>query len=316
VHKVFFSFDENGKGDSALITGDCAYHLLRVLRLKPGAVVTLCDGKNTDYSATLRQIDVKNLICRFDINESFPCDTEPKIPVTLYQSLPKGDKMEWVIQKSVELGVSKIVPLYTDHSLIRDVEKKTARYQLIAQSAAAQSKRGIIPEVTLPQTFSQVLKGKAESMTNGLTRTENNGRPNAFSATDKADSELFRHNENILSLVALSPGELANCQNSALGLDCQVSALGLDCQVSSLGLDCQASVLGLVRVFDKVYPTAIDLWIGPEGGFSSEEISSLLSTGVKPISLGKRVLRTETAALVALAQINLLTENLLNDISG
>jgi 16S rRNA (uracil1498-N3)-methyltransferase len=248
VPKYFFNPNDLNKGDLTF-RNETAHHLLQVLRLKPGAQVTLCDGKNSDYTAVLREADAKRMVCRLDVSEPIPCETEAPVFTTLYQALPKGDKMELIIQKCVELGVGKIVPLYTAHTLAKNAEKKTERYQRIAESAAEQSMRGIIPEVTLPQTFAQILaKKKNES----------------------------------LWLVALSPLEFPK----------------------------STPIKTLAKVFRVLVtlPASIGLWVGPEGGFSPEEVSALLTAGAVSFTLGQRVLRTETAGLAALAQINCLTE--------
>jgi 16S rRNA (uracil1498-N3)-methyltransferase len=249
--KYFFKDGDFVKGYVAL-RNDTAHHLIHALRIKPGTQVTLCDGKGTDWTGTLREVDVKRGICRFGLSEPTPCVTEPHIPVTLYQALPKGDKMELIIQKCVELGVHKIIPVYTAHSLIRDAEKKTARYQRVSLSAAEQSLRGIVPRIMPPQTLTQALEEK---------------------------------NICALPLVALSPKEA-------------------DGFMPHWRRDKTASLLEILR---PPFPASIDLWIGPEGGFSLEEAAALANAGTIPISLGPRVLRTETAALAALAQINLLT---------
>ncbi|MCL2603623.1 MAG: 16S rRNA (uracil(1498)-N(3))-methyltransferase [Defluviitaleaceae bacterium] len=250
--KYFFNDGDFNEGYVAL-RNDTAHHLIHALRMKAGAEVTLCDGKGMDWRGVLRETDVKRGICRFDLSDPTPCRTELPVSVTLYQALPKGDKMELIIQKCVELGVHKIVPLYTAHSLIRSAEKKTARYQRVAESAAEQSMRGIVPKVAPPSAFTQ-----------------------AVTERDKQSRML----------AALSPGEIVN-----FGTICS------EVRPSALhDIYCDA-------------PSAyIDLWVGPEGGFSSEEITALFSAGAVPISLGPRVLRTETAAFTALAQINLLME--------
>lgn len=217
----------------------------------------LCDGKGFGYRALLREADARKLICRFDISDPTPCDTEPPIPITLYQSLPKGDKAELIIQKCVELGVNKIIPLYTAHSLVRDAEKKTIRYARIALSAAEQCMRGIVPEVTPPRTFGLALAGMET---------------------------------NASHMAALSPSEMP-----------------------TLGDFCD-NAFNIHEVFSLLSPTSIGLWVGPEGGFSQGEVAALVDAGVMPITLGKRVLRTETAALTALAQINLMSEMFRHDL--
>ena len=228
--------------------GDGAHHLLHVLRMKEGARVTLCDGQSTDYPAILREADRKKMLCHFTTQAPAPCETELRLPIALYQSLPKGDKFEAVIQKCVELGVFSILPVYTAHSLAKNADKKTARYQKIAEAAAGQSMRGIVPQVHLPATFAQAL----------------------------AQAE-----KTALHLIALSPSEAP--------------------------ADFTPRTLREI-LSEAPRPCAISLWIGPEGGFSPQEVTALLDVGAIPFTFGKRVLRTETAAPAALAQISCLLE--------
>ncbi|MCL2204245.1 MAG: 16S rRNA (uracil(1498)-N(3))-methyltransferase [Defluviitaleaceae bacterium] len=242
-----YFFPAGDAGEALTLRGETAHHLLHVLRLKPGARITLCDGNCRDYAAVLREVDAKGASCLLELSPPVLCETEPFIPVTLYQALPKGDKMETVIQKSVELGVHKIIPLYTAHSLVKNAEKKIARYQKIAEAAAGQSMRGIIPLISPPMKFPQAL------------------------------GEAFFP---VHWLVAVSPSEAPD----------------------------HSPPVSLRSFFRAHASGSIGLWIGPEGGFSPEEITALIAAGATPITLGKRVLRTETAALAALAQINGITE--------
>jgi 16S rRNA (uracil1498-N3)-methyltransferase len=254
-------FDAAAVSDKTVaLGGDAAFHLLHVLRLKPGARITLCDGKGTDYSAVMREADAGKGTCVFHLSEPIPCGTEPPVGVTLYQALPKGDKMEWIIQKSVELGVVKIVPVYTSRTVTRDAGKKTARYQRIAESAAGQSMRGVVPEVTPPVAFME--------------------------AVNDIDPQVRR-------LAALSPSEAVGPALPAL----HTLLLSNDFNFGRI----DQNLFGIP-------PTPLSLWIGPEGGFAPDEAAALIASGAEPFTLGPRVLRTETAALAALAQIICLTE--------
>ena len=135
-------------GDRALITGEDASHITRSLRLRPGEAVTLCDGSGFDYRARILETGDPVVL---ELLEKLPSSTEPRARLTLFQALPKGDKMEFIIQKSVELGVHRIVPLLTSRCISRpdpkSMEKKLVRYRKIAAEAAKQSGRAIIPEV-------------------------------------------------------------------------------------------------------------------------------------------------------------------------
>ena len=222
-------------GDRITIEGTTAHHLLHVLRMGIGDSATLCDGAATDYAATIET--VKKSQVTFALGNPQPCITEPQVQIVLYQSLPKGDKLEIIIQKCVELGVHKIVPVMTAHCVarIKDTAKKSARYQAIAESAAGQSMRGTVPRVCEAVTFedavSQVGKG-------GLTLV------------------AHEQEQNNMLTAALSPAKIIN------------------------------------------------IWIGPEGGFAQEEIAALQNHGAITVSLGPRILRTETAAIAAVAVIS------------
>ena len=134
-------------GQTAVIDGQDARHLAGALRITVGERLTLCDGAGTDYPGT--------------VTAALPTTAEPSLQVTLYMGLPKADKMEWVIQKAVELGVAVVVPVTTARSIVRmdakDGEKKRQRWQRIAAEAAGQSGRGRIPTVEAPITFRQAL---------------------------------------------------------------------------------------------------------------------------------------------------------------
>ena len=256
--KYFFKPSERN-GDVIVLKEDAAHHLLQVLRIKSGSRVILCDGAGVDYASTLEMADVKKGLCSFRILNEIPCETELPRKTTLFQALPKSDKMEWIIQKCVELGVHQIVPLYTAFTVVRDAEKKMVRFNRVAESAAGQSMRGIVPEVALPMAFKDAVKEIVV------------GEP--------------RVKSRATHLVALSPSEVADLP--------QVER----CSIK----EWFASNAALTD-------SPLAIWVGPEGGFSPEEITALLDAGVQPISLGRRVLRTETAGLTALAQIMLFAE--------
>jgi len=219
------------------------HHLKQVLRVRTGAQIILCDGKSLDYHCTVKALDPLSL----SLDSIHPCKTEPPCKITLYQAIPKADKLEWIIQKAVELGVYAIVPIYTEHAVIRPSrpgETKMARYQKIAESAAGQSMRGIIPVVDAPMTWDEAFKSL----------------PNVQFMLAAYEKE---HQQTLKTILDEPP-------------------------LSSL--------------------TDIGLWIGPEGGFSEKEVSAMTEAGFKFAGLGPRILRTETAAIAALAQIMLMLE--------
>ena len=146
-------------GSSAVVEGADARHIAGSLRMTAGETLTLCDGAGTDYACTVTAVERERVT--LSVDAATPTTTEPTLAVTLYMGLPKGDKMELIIQKCVELGVTAIVPVATARSIVRldakDGAKKQARWQKIADEAAGQSGRGILPAVEAPISWKQAL---------------------------------------------------------------------------------------------------------------------------------------------------------------
>ena len=137
---------DNGEG-YVLIDGDDAHHISRSLRMAVGDKIEVCDKVGTVYTCQLEKFSDKDVLAR--VLSSEESKSEPRCKVTLYQALPKSDKMETIIQKTIECGVYKIVPFRSEFTVVkldsRDGEKKRERWQKIAEGAAKQSGRGIIP---------------------------------------------------------------------------------------------------------------------------------------------------------------------------
>jgi len=235
--KYFFKPDER-TGDTIKIIGNSAHHLLHVLRLRIGHEVVFCNGQNIDYCAKLVSASEKPASLTFNILSESPSNTEAVTPITLYQGLPKGDKIDWIVEKCTEAGISKIIQVYTARTVVKvkDSAKKTERLARISESAAAQSMRGTIPAVLPPISFAKALE-------------------------DIDDSNLH--------LIAFEREQTRSIKS----------------------------------VISNLKPSPIALWVGPEGGFEECEAQALEKKGAIPISLGPRILRTETAGLVALTQI-------------
>ncbi len=146
-------FSSNIAGDKIIIDSEDVRHIKNVLRLKTGDKIEVCDGKGCDYSCEISDIEEKEIICL--IKEKRFADTEPPIKLTLYQGLPKAAKMDYIIQKNTELGISEIVPCELARCVVKlddkkSAAKKAARWQKIAEEAAKQCGRGIIPAVCEP----------------------------------------------------------------------------------------------------------------------------------------------------------------------
>lgn len=235
----FFVENENIKDGVITLYGDDAGHISRVLRGKIGDRLTVCDGTGYDYEAEITEISEKEI--KLAVIDTVCTISEPSVKITLYQGLPKGDKMELIIQKCVELGVFKIVPVNTERCIVKidrnKEKKKVERWRKISESAAKQSGRGIIPDIGNVMDFDGAIK---EAVKNGR---------------------------------AMIPYELETERGLKAFLD-----------------DFRKENNGNMAVF-----------IGPEGGFSAGEIETALSAGVIPVTLGKRILRTETAGMCAVA---------------
>lgn len=151
-------FVESGNPEEIVITGEDARHIGRSLRMRPGEPLTVC-AEGMDYQCEITRITESEVYLH--PLKITPCAAEPNVEVTLYQAVPKQDKLAEIVQKSVELGVSRIVPVLTSRCVARpsvpDFEKKRSRLQKIAHSAAKQSGRGIIPEVTLLRNWKEAL---------------------------------------------------------------------------------------------------------------------------------------------------------------
>lgn len=156
--------DIDRDGNTAAIRGEDAYHIARSLRMAEGDGVTLCDGRGTDYSCRLTRI--RDDECTAEILDTHPSESEPSAEITLFMAYPKGDKLETVIQKAVELGAAKIIPFESSRCIKRPSAEKDGRrltrLTRIAKEAAKQCGRGIIPEVLPTLRFREVLARRAE----------------------------------------------------------------------------------------------------------------------------------------------------------
>lgn len=164
--------DEN----NITLTGSDAVHVGRSLRMKPGEPLTVCCG-GIDYNCEISEITSDTVY--LSLKEKVVCAAEPNIEVTLFQAVPKMDKLEYIIQKSVELGVSRIVPMLTRRCVSRpderDFAKKLARLNKIAAEAAKQSGRGIIPQVTPIVSYKKALEMMKELDRNVILYEEEGG---------------------------------------------------------------------------------------------------------------------------------------------
>lgn len=161
----FFVRGEQVQNNKITIKGDDARHISFSLRMAVGESITVCDMQGIEYDCTICDFDGGQVV--LDVLSSCPSENEPRVNVSLYQALPKGDKLDSVIQKAVECGVSRIVPFESERCIVRiksDAEdKKRIRRCRIAEEAAKQCGRSIIPDVTMSVSFEKMLEDAAKS---------------------------------------------------------------------------------------------------------------------------------------------------------
>ena len=236
-----FFVDEEIESSEYSLFGEDGRHIAKSLRMKQGENLTLCSPSGTVHNCVVEKVEGDFVGVR--ILSSEQSETEPSVKVTLYQALPKGDKMEFIIQKAVEIGVTEIVPVISSRCVSRpdqkSLSKKLLRWQKIAKQADMQSGRGIVPKVKDAVPFEK-------------------GVENA-----KGEKVIFYE----------------------------------------LGGESVKDILS-----DK--QKEISIFIGSEGGFSGDEVDLVLKNGGRKATLGKRILRAETAPLVALTVIMYETNNL------
>ena len=265
-----------------LIKGTDCHHLKNVLRKKPGDELSLCGSDGSTYSCKILSFGRDAAVCEILGVSEGSC--EPLVPVVLFQGVPKGDRMELIIQKCVELGVSSIVPVITEHTVVkladaRDREHKQNRWQKISAEAAKQSGRNIVPPVGEVTGFSGIF----EAVPEGWLKV------------------IPYENEETLSLKECLRGSLegAGSQGAAPRTGNGADSKGAGSEESAA----LRSGSGGSAEPDGRGPAGIAFIIGPEGGFSEAEVKAAAANGFIPVTLGKRILRTETAGIAVLAAI-------------
>ena len=221
-------------GDKVNLEKNNEHHLLKVLRFPVDKTITLFNGDGFDYQAIV--VSTKKT-CKVEILSQQKNESESSLDLTLAQGIAKGEKMDFLIQKAVELGVKRIIPIQTERCVVRLKADKAAKridhWQKIANHACGQSGRSVIVDISLPKTLTELLS---------------------------------KPNQNGFVLHHRATENLEMMEKSS-----------------------KATIL-----------------IGPEGGLSDNEIKEAIKAGFQPILLGKRILRTETASLVAIANMQLL----------
>jgi 16S rRNA (uracil1498-N3)-methyltransferase len=247
MHHFFVSASQiDHQSNTVKITNGDVHHMRKVLRLTAGDHVSISDGSATRYTAVIRELNPESVMLEILTTNAADMD-QAGLPVTLVQGVAKGSKMEWIVQKTTEMGINAIKPVMTEFTVVRyaslsDAQKKRDRWQKIAEEASKQSKRLSVPFVHTPESFSNHMRYTHEDKTKTL-------RLLAHEKT--AGLKLSNY---------LTPENLGKYQQ-------------------------------------------IEIWVGPEGGFSEEEVELACQSGVNLVGLGPRILRTETAGLVLLSII-------------
>ncbi|MBP2033034.1 16S rRNA (uracil1498-N3)-methyltransferase [Clostridium algifaecis] len=237
MHKFFVSKD-NIVNNTAYISGEDVKHIYKVLRLEAGDKISINNCEGEEFLAEIESVNKEQVQAR--IIEKLLLNNESKLDIYLFQGFPKASKMDLIVQKATELGVKKIIPVFTERVVVKNKQgesKKVDRWRRISKEACKQCKRSVIPEIECPLEFDDMLK-------------------------ILPDMDLI-----------LVPYE--NEEN--------------------LGIKKLSSYIDR----DKIKKIAII--IGSEGGFSEEEITCLKDLGANIVTLGPRILRTETAGFVAIS---------------
>lgn len=218
------------------VEGEDAQHISRSLRMKVGDELLFCDGQGTDYRCALTALSPSLVTAQ--VLERFDCQSEPALKLHLYQALPKADKLEWIIQKAVELGASSITPVLTSRCISRpqkdQLDKKLARWNKIAQEAAKQSGRGILPPVHPLLSWEEAL-AQASAQGPSILCYEGGGAPlGTFVQPGTSALSLFVGAEGGFSPDEVALAKQYHCSPATLGpriLRCETAPL---CAISIL----------------------------------------------------------------------------------
>lgn len=224
--------------DTAELAGNEAHHLLHVMRAKVGTELIVFDGQGAEFRAQI--VEVRRTTVRLKILERLDADRELPLRITIGVALPKGDRQGWLVEKAVELGVARLVPLQTERGMAQPSDNAVARLRRRAIEACKQCGRNRIPEIAAAQSFESFIEDVSHE---GL--------------------RLLAQPQGEQSIRGLAQGALQSA-------------------------------------------TEVVLAVGPEGGFTNEEVAAAVATGWTTVDLGPRVLRVETAVLALVAAIGLM----------
>lgn len=238
----FFVEESQIENDKIVITGEDVKHISSVLRMQKGEQILIGSKETLEtYLTEIEQIEKEKVVVK--IIEKHDTQTESNVEIDLYQGLPKADKMELIIQKTTEIGISKVIPVDMVRCIVKldekDAKKKIERWQKVAEGAAKQSKRSKIPEIKN--------KIKIKDLENIISQYD------AFIVAYEEENEVTLKQE--------------------------------------------------LKKLKEQEKYKIGILVGPEGGITKEEIEKLTSYNAKVVTLGKRILRTETAPIVLTSNI-------------
>ena len=241
----FFVTSDQIVGDFLTIIGDDVNHMKNVLRMRCGEAFTAADENGVFYRCEVDVLEKTQVMAKILWKEQGTSELSSKI--YLFQGLPKSDKMELIIQKAVELGAYQIIPVATKRAIVKLDAKKEAskrkRWQSIAEGAAKQSGRMVIPQISEVKTFGEALQ------------------------------------------------------------------MAKELDVNVIPYECARGMEGTREIFGNIKPgMSVGIFIGPEGGFEESEVEKAKELNIKPVTLGKRILRTETAGLTTLSILVYLLE--------
>ncbi len=241
----FFITSGQITGNELTIVGDDVNHMKNVLRMRTGEAFTAADENGMFYRCEVDVLDKQQVTAKILWKEEGSSELSSKI--YLFQGLPKSDKMELIIQKAVELGAYEIIPVATKRAIVKLDAKKEAsklkRWQSIAEGAAKQSGRMLIPQISEVKTFGEALQ------------------------------------------------------------------MAKELDVNIIPYECARGMEGTREILGNIKPgMSVGIFIGPEGGFEESEVEKAQELGVKPVTLGRRILRTETAGLTTLSILMYLLE--------
>ncbi len=241
----FFITSAQVAGEVLTIVGDDVNHMKNVLRMREGEHFSVADENGMCYECAVETLEKHQVTAK--ILEKKMGETELSSKIYLFQGLPKSDKMEFIIQKAVELGAYQIIPVATKRAIVKLDAKKEAsklkRWQAIAEGAAKQSGRVLIPQISEVKSFEEALKAAAK----------------------------------------------------------------LD--VNIIPYECARGMEGTREIFHSIKPgQSVGIFIGPEGGWEESEVAKAQAQNVQPVTLGRRILRTETAGLTTLSILMYLLE--------